>query len=1472
MADLASEVQNSIDVGKAYMNLGHYDQAIDCFKKSLQMATAIRNQYGIVHANMYLADVYERLKDYEKAISCLRKVSSEISTATNLGIAISDQRRIADINCNLGIFCSELKRNEEAIQCFEEMLRLMTAIGDQKGIAESNSRLGRIYLNLSEYEKASAYFKHALNIYIFINDKNGIKDISNELGRVHCSLGEHSKAIECHRKSLEIAKTVHDQAGMARANFSLSVAHQGLKDYEKAIICLKDSLEIGMTIKDKLVMAVNNGQLAIIYNCLEKCEIAIEYCKKTLELGTEIGDQGIIADAKCTLGKSNFRLGRNDEALLCFEEMLRLMTAIGDQNGIAEANMYLGKVYQRMKDYEKAISFLKVSLEISTAISDQPSMAEQNRSLGDIYLCVEKWEIAIDYYKKTLELGIAIRDQRENPNVNCNLGICYSKLNRNQDAVQSYEEMIRLTTAIGDQKGIAESNRRLGRMYLILSEYENASAYFKNALNIYNTIGDKNGIKDISNDLGHVHVNLGEYSKAIDCFRQSIEMANTVGDKAGIARANCDLFFIYQRLGEDEKANSYLEDSLEIGTAIGDQEIMAKINFSLGSTSFKNKDEIAITYYEKALKFFMAEGDQTLITSSNIGLGSCYLSLGKFDKALTYYKEGLKLAKTTGMPLEIAEANRHIGVIYRLLGDNEKAIEHGTKSLQISTDIGHSYLTAYSYEDLADAHLRLGEYKVASSYLVKSIKLCDELFQNTVPDENKLSFTSTFYRTHRALMSCFVSLGCIESGLLVTDLGRAKELHFSIERKQNLDTELFDYAQSIWSKIENGEENREIERIQNSLQVKNGETSIVLFAFELDGSSLNVWVLNSDVTCRWLMSDAEFDLLMPLMSGFFTMTSVNVNRDSSFFKLNSLANENIFESHMISPPTKSCKGNKLQNVHEKNSGADNLSPETILKQLFNRLIQPIRDAVKGNKLIVVPDGPLFFIPFCSLIDENGRYLSQSYSIQVTPSLHTLTFTKEQPDHSDLGFALFVGNPKVSLHGTDFTPTDLPKAAEEVVSLSKLFTARPLVKAEAKKQVVLGLLSGASIIHIAAHGEPKKGEIMLAPDLSLNEPSSSPPNQDSYLLTQNDITSISLHARLVVLCCCHTGQGKISSEGVIGIARSFLAAGARSVLATLWPISDDATKEFMEAFYGELLQETLVCEALRRVMNLFQQHEREDYRSILIWAPFTVYGEDVMFSKGDIETIREKSSETLPECGFALFVGNPTSDLPRATEEVNCLSQLFTTKPFVEGEARKEVLLGLLSGASIIHISAHIEPKQCAIMLSPCLSSNQGSLTLPKQDDFFTQQDVQNISLKGSLVVLCLSHSEQDEISPEGVETLALSFLAAGARSVLTTLRHSDDDATTEFIKAFYSHLLHESSVREALEKTKELFEKRDEEAYRSFVGGAPFTIYGEDLMFQKHDVETIKEKSRKMFSDFVVLPPLTELTGSFENLHVQNRF
>lgn len=106
----------------------------------------------------------------------------------------------------------------------------------------------------------------------------------------------------------------------------------------------------------------------------------------------------------------------------------------------------------------------------------------------------------------------------------------------------------------------------------------------------------------------------------------------------------------------------------------------------------------------------------------------------------------------------------------------------------------------------------------------------------------------------------------------------------------------------------------------------------------------------------------------------------------------------------------------------------------------------------------------------------------------------------------------------------------------------------------------------------------------------------------------DVLSVQLRARLVVLSCCHSGRGEIKAEGVVGIARAFMGAGARSVLVTLWAIDDEATMVFMTSFYKHLTEGAMACEALSKAMKYMR--ESDIFSEVKYWAPFVLHGDDV----------------------------------------------------------------------------------------------------------------------------------------------------------------------------------------------------------------------------------------------------------------------
>ena len=289
-----------------------------------------------------------------------------------------------------------------------------------------------------------------------------------------------------------------------------------------------------------------------------------------------------------------------------------------------------------------------------------------------------------------------------------------------------------------------------------------------------------------------------------------------------------------------------------------------------------------------------------------------------------------------------------------------------------------------------------------------------------------------------------------------------------------------------------------------------------------------------------------------------------------------------------------------------------------LKKQYSVYISPIEEYLVGSKILIVPEGSLFNLPFCVLFNSKNEHLCEKYSLQFTPALHVLnaSLSKSLPN---VGPALFVGNPTVGaveFNGNVVSPSLLPKATVEAKECSKFFNSTPLLEQKATKGNVLNGMKDASIIHIAAHGLIDDADIFLAP----NEGAPKPPSEEHYLLSAKDVVECTLAARLVVLSCCHSGRGQISAEGVVGIARSFLGAGARSVLVTLWRIPDEQTKVFMKAFYDKVIQGVSVCVALQEIMV-----ELKGKFSFTAWAPFQIVGEDIALSLDEIEEIRRLSS-------------------------------------------------------------------------------------------------------------------------------------------------------------------------------------------------------------------------------------------------------
>ncbi len=310
-----------------------------------------------------------------------------------------------------------------------------------------------------------------------------------------------------------------------------------------------------------------------------------------------------------------------------------------------------------------------------------------------------------------------------------------------------------------------------------------------------------------------------------------------------------------------------------------------------------------------------------------------------------------------------------------------------------------------------------------------------------------------------------------------------------------------------------------------------------------------------------------------------------------------------------------------------------------LQKQYQLYIQPIVDLLPSNpdeRVIFVPEDKLFLVSFAALQDAKGKYLIEKHTILTAPSIQALEFThRRRQELGELnlsslqpGNALVVGNPTmpVYLAATEKPKqlSSLPNAEKEAEQVAKLLNTQVITGKEATEKLITNLLPNSKLIHLATHGLPDefpapfngkyygmgyRGAIVLAPSSAPEDILTTDQSDDYYareggFLTAGEIMDLNLKANLAVLSACNTGVGRIIDDGVLGLPRSFLAAGVPSVVVSLFVVLDDSTTDLMTHFYQNLQKNPDKAQALRQAMLATMKQRPNPVN----WAAFTLIGE------------------------------------------------------------------------------------------------------------------------------------------------------------------------------------------------------------------------------------------------------------------------
>lgn len=959
-----------------------------------------------------------------------------------------------------------------------------------------------------------------------------------------------------------------------------------------------------------------------------------------------IADRGMV---KAELLLGTFKADDLISARALYEDAQKRYLALGDKAAAAAALRKGAEASFAAGDIKRSLAEVDQALALFRELKDRPAEADALSVLAALYGSSSEWQKALDTVQTALPILRELKMEASEAQSLSTLGAIYATLGDVQRGLESYQQALAIVRRLEKPDRAQEASllSNMAATHQTLGNSGRAIELLRESLAVARQYQAKVEEGNALRLLGEFQYELGDYPQALDYCRQALEVARSIGDQRLEAIALNDTGLAYYGLGDRQKAIEYYEKAIPLARQTNNPNAAAIALRNIGVSNMAlGEREKALDAFLKALPILRIVKDRISELATLAMLGRLYLEKNELPKALELTKESLEISRAIKHVSSEGYVLSYLAEIHRAMGDLPAALSFGEESLKVTESLRASAGRNHRSVFLASVYDRYEFY-------------IDSLMSDAKDPVDARRAAQAFEIAERARARSLLELlgesdARIREGVDPALLERERRLQKQLNERATRETRALSgkstTEQAAAASREVDAAVAELDQVEKDIQrtspryasltqpqpVKTAELQellddqSVLLEFSLGKKRSWVWaVTKSSVTAEPLASRDEIEAVAGKARDLLIARQPRAGMSAADHKA------------LIAVSDAGLKTETL----------------ALSRLLFGPLAARLENEWKGKRLVIVPSGALEYIPFGVLPAPKGaadQLLIADHEIVNLPSGSVLALlrrenrTRPKPDKTLAVIAdpVFEANdPRVTIASKakpsskaiianvrSETPapaaepeTDLKASVrgvgrdglarllfsgEEADAIVAYAPKNATLKAtgfEANRTLVTGPgLERYRLVHFATHGLLNNQRPELS-GLALSLVNENGQPEDGFL-RMHEIFNLRLSADVVVLSACQTALGKqIRGEGLIGLTRGFMYAGARTVVASLWQVDDLATSELMKRFYRGMLKEDLRPAAALRAAQL-EMAKSHRYAAPYYWAGFVLQGE------------------------------------------------------------------------------------------------------------------------------------------------------------------------------------------------------------------------------------------------------------------------